>query len=317
LIEAAAYGATLEGAAAARLEEELVAAGGSLARVAELLSVATFVGLESLAEKILDQVARSVGSESSLVDLGAALGQLLGLFRHDALLGVAGSPALGAVIGAAFERGLWLFEGVVGGTLPADDGQLKAALALRDTLRHAGGSLGLDRLRAHAVMGRRCVDAEAPPALRGAALGFLWSTGYYESPEEGAEAGVAAVRRASLPGTIGDFLAGLFLLAREQILRTPALVATVDSLFVEMVEADFLVGLPALRLAFAFFPPAEKEILARQVLALHGGDPAAARAFLRTEVDPAVVARGMALEAEVTATARRYGLHDLDDGDAA
>jgi len=310
LIEAAAYGATLEAAAAARLEAELLGAGGRLSRIADLLSAATFVGLDSLAARILSDVARSVGAEPSLAELGAALTELLGLFRHDALLGVAGAPALGEVIQAAFERGLWLFEGIVGNTLSADEGQLRAVLALRDTLRHAEEALGLDRARAHSVMLRRSSDAEAPPALRGAALGFLWSTGYYENDDAGSDAGAAAVRRASLPSTIGDFLAGLFLLAREPILRSPGLIAAVDSALEEMEHDQFLVSLPALRLAFAFFPPAEKEVLARQALALHGGDPATARTFLRAEVAPQIVARGMALEAEVSRIARRYGLHE-------
>lgn len=309
LIEAAAFGATLESAAAACLEEQLLAAQGRLATLAHVLGEAVFVGIGSLARRVLDQVARAIGAESSLGDLGAALASLLGLWRHDALLGSERSAALGAVIAAAFERGLWLFEGIRGSG-PAEEPQLAAALALRDTLRHAAGRLGLDASQAQSVMERRATDASAPPALRGAALGFLWSTGFFATPEAGAEAGAAAVRRAGRPSVLGDFLAGLFLLAREEMLRSPGLVSALDALFVEMVEVDFLEGLPALRLAFSFFPPAEREQLARQVLAWRGGDPLEARALIRQETGAETTARAMALEAEVDRTARRFGLQD-------
>jgi hypothetical protein len=310
LIEAGAYGATLEAAAAARLEERLLDAEGRLEALTPLLAEAVFIGIGTLAERILAAVAAQIVAETSLGTLGEALGHLLGLWRHDTLLGSAGTAALGTILEAAFTHGLWLVEGLRGATLPADAGCVGAMVGLRDTLRHGEGRLTVDRRPAFDVMQRRLDDPDAPPAIRGAALGFLWSMGGFASTADAETSAVAAVRRASRPETIGDFLAGLFALGREEVRRTAGLVAAVDSVVVGMADEEFLVALPPLRLAFGFFPPHEKEALAEQILARRGGASIDPRALTRPNVDSTIAAAGMALEAEVTAHARRFGLDD-------
>jgi hypothetical protein len=162
-------------------------------------------------------------------------------------------------------------------------------------------------------MERRSVDAAAPPALRGASLGFLWSTGFFPDQEQGARHGIAAVRRSARPAVLGDFLAGLFATAREEVLAAPGLVAALDGVVAGMEERDFHVALPALRLAFSFFPPPEKETIAGRLLALRGGEAAEARLFLRLPVEPSVTQAGIALEARVGEILRRFGLEDPEE----
>jgi hypothetical protein len=118
------------------------------------------------------------------------------------------------------------------------------------------------------------------------------------------------VRRAARPAAVGDFLAGLFALAREEVIAAGHVVGAIDSVVGELPDPDFLVALPALRLAFSFFPPGEKETLATQVLRLRGGDAADARLLVRLTTDAGVTAAGLALDAEVTRAARRWGLHE-------
>jgi hypothetical protein len=309
LIEAGAYGATLEAAAAARLEEAFLGAGG-LGALAALLAQAVFIGISTLAERILSRIAANVGAEPSLGVLGEALGHLLGLWRHDTLLGSAGANALAVTIEAAFDRGLWLVEGVQGASGPADVAHIAAVLALRDTLRHGRDRLPLDGDRASAAMRRRMSDPEAPPSLRGAALGFLWSSGDFSSGEIAQREAIGAVRRAARPAAVGDFLAGLFALAREEVIAARDLVGAIDAVLGELTDPDFLVALPALRLAFSYFPPNEKETLAAQVLRLHGGDAVDARRLVRPTTDAGVAAAGLALDTEVTRVARRWGLNE-------
>jgi len=122
-----------------------------------------------------------------------------------------------------------------------------------------------------------------------------------------------ATRRAARPETFGDFLRGLFVLAREEVLEAVGLLAAVDSVLAGMDVYDFFVALPGLRLAFGFFPPAEKERLARTLVTLHGGDPGPARSLVaKLSVPAEETAAGMRLDAEVTRLAREYG---LDDGE--
>ena len=306
LIEAAAWGATLESAAAARLEEALLAADGRLATLARLLAEAVLVGLDGLGLRVLDQVALEVHREPSLVELGAATNRLAGLWRHDPLLGARGARQLGVILEAAFDRGLWLLEGIQGATAPADPGVLLAMGALRDLVRFGRGKLAVDPGRAAAVMERRMADLQAPPAVRGGALGVLWSLGL--GGEDLEDRAVRAIRSAALPSILGDFLAGLCALAREEVVRSEGLLAAIDEALTALGREDFLIALPSLRLAFTYFPPEEKEQIAGLILRRHGGDPAGAREMLRMRAGAQEVVRGLELEARVSELAARYGL---------
>jgi len=303
LIEAAAYGATLESAAAARLEEAVGSSRG-VSVLARLLRQAALVGIRSLATRLADDARRAAGVEASFGDLGEGLADLVALHEHDVLFGAKDAPLIGEAISAAFDRGLWLFEGIEG---DAGDAEVKGALALREALRRSGKKLGLDGARAEAVMQRRAADHEAPPPIRGAAFGFLWSVSGQVDEAEAAQ----AVKSAGRPETLGDFLAGVFALAREEVLHTPGLLAVVDGLVSPMTRDDFLIAIPSLRMAFAWFPPREREAIARQVLGLHGGEVADARRLVRLEIGADVAMSGLKVDAEVDALARRFGLGDV------
>ncbi len=214
---------------------------------------------------------------------------------------------IGETITAAFDRGLWLFEGIDGGAgLP----EIRGALALRDTLARVGAKLGLDGGHADAVMHRRTVDHDAPPGIRGAAFGFLWSRATEAAVRD---EGVRAIRSAGRPETLGDFLSGLFALAREEVARTPDLMQVIDALITPMTREDFLIAIPSLRMAFAWFPPREREAIASLMLERHGSG-GSARDFVRLSVQPEVTIAGLKIDGEVAALAERYGLRDaLDD----
>jgi hypothetical protein len=142
---------------------------------------------------------------------------------------------------------------------------------------------------------------------------LLWSTGFYGDEREAADEATRAARSAAHPKTFGDFLAGLFALAREEALRSPGLVAALDAVISGLGADDFLVAVPSLRLAFGYFPPLEKQTLARALVGARGGDPGDARELTRLPVAPHVALRGLALDASALARARRYGLDDEGD----
>jgi hypothetical protein len=147
--------------------------------------------------------------------------------------------------------------------------------------------------------GRRIsADLTTPPDLRGAALGLCWALG------DVVDAGPSVPRDAA---TVGDWLAGLFAVAREEVLGDPALLVVLDEIVGTLSDQDFLVALPALRQAFEFFPPLERELIATALLRLRGAS-GSARSLLRIRVDPLVAAEGAALEAAVTRALVRSGL---------
>jgi hypothetical protein len=309
LVEAAIYGASLESATAARLEEASREAA-NLPALAEALVEAALAGIAGLTDRWLATIGELIGREASLADLGSALAKLLALWRGEAVLGAKDLGALGEVIATCFERGLWLLEGIRGDNAAYDQRLVDAIVALRDVLRWGRDPLGLDVVRAHAVCERAAWDPTAPASIRGACLGFLWST-------EGAvdsERAVKALRASSRPETIGDFLSGLFALAREQTVRAPDLVGAVDSAVTNFGRAEFFVALPALRQAFGFFPPRERLQIAQSLIEL-GGEPGAKvdpRALME-RVEVTAVAAAFELEARVDAVVARFGLAPVPD----
>jgi hypothetical protein len=320
LIEASAHGATLEGAAAGKLEEGIRASRG-IGDLSKLLREAALVGIATLTQRLIAEVRRIAGVESNFGSLGAALSDFLALYKYDVLLGAAGAEILGETIEAAFDRGLWLFEGIDGA---AGAPEVEATVALRDTLRFGGPAcpvpaqtqkpLALDASHAEAVMRRRSVDPATAPPLRGASLGFLWSI---HADVDDAKAS-AAVRAAAQPTMLGDFLTGLFALAREEVLHSPAILGVIDEVIVPMLRDEFLIAIPSLRLAFSYFPPREKEAIAKKVLALHGAAPGTdVRTLTKLAVAPGVTMAGMKIDAAAEALARRHGLIDALDDEGA
>ncbi|MFD6607680.1 DUF5682 family protein [Micromonospora chalcea] len=305
VIEAGGYGPTVTDAVTARVEERVTLLGADVDALATTLFDTALAGLPEHSTRTLTAIARATGSVTDLRALGRALAVALALWRHDRLLGSAGTAPLGALITAAVRRALWLVEGVRAAAAPADPGRLVALVAVRDAIRHAGPALGLDRDGALAVAGRVAADAAAPPDLRGAALGLAWSLG--DVPDAS-----RAVRAVAAPDTLGDWLSGLFALAREEVVAgDAALLTVVDELLAGMGAHDFLVALPALRQAFGWFPPRERAAVARHVQALHGGD-APPGDLLRLDADPLLVAAARAVEERVDAVLIREGLWEGD-----
>ncbi|GAB4213447.1 MAG: DUF5682 family protein [Sandaracinaceae bacterium] len=312
LVEASIWGATLESAALGRLEQSLLDANGRVRALAEVLGAAVFVGIGGLADQVLAQVGAAMANEHALAEVGGAASRLFDVYLHGELLGAQGSAVLEQVLCAALERGLWLLEGITGPEVPLVAAEVAAVAALRDLVMRGPASIAAERPRAEGVFSRRAVDPQAPPAIRGASLGALWSLAGRDAGPEREALAIEATRAASLPSVLGDFLGGLFGLARQEALHAEGLVAAIDEAIVGLGDHELLVGLPSLRMAFAYFPPRERAILAERVLARHGGQ-GAAHHLLTLRVDPNDVALGLALDEAAAALARRYGLEDALD----
>ncbi|MFE9019877.1 DUF5682 family protein [Streptomyces sp. NPDC007808] len=306
LIEAGAYGARLDEAASVVLAERAREAGREAGALAGLLFDAVLCGVGPLCEELLDALARQVGQVPDPAPLGEVLTAALGLWRHDRVFGVARGRLLGSVVGGAADRVFWLVEGLHGGP-GVDLPRLRALAAARDALLHAPELLSVTREAAAEAAARIGRDGRAPADLRGAAFGLRWALG---RPDEAATAVRALAVTAT--DTLGDWLAGLFALAREEVTAGAAdgeepLIDVLDGIVSALTEEDFLTGLPALRQAFAFFPPRERERIAERLLQRRGRQ-GSARSLLRTTADPLLLARAAALEENVSRLLDRHGL---------
>jgi len=204
---------------------------------------------------------------------------------------------VGRLIAAGVTRCLWLVDGIRGGPAPADDGRIGAVVAVRDSLVHAEAVLDVSRDAVLDVF-VRATATDRPPDLRGSATGMAWVLDGGRA-EVGREV-EAALRGASRVEVLGDFLAGFFAVAREHVLsgESPGVIAMVDDVLSAMSESDFLVAVPSLRLAFAWFPPLEREAIAHRLLDRRGLR-GSGRSLLRLASDPAVLTHARAVEARV------------------
>jgi hypothetical protein len=235
---------------------------------------------------------------------------------HGAVLIESGHATFGNLVEAAFDRGLWLLEGLGGkGGFPKDE--VAAVAILRDAARRRARNedppLQIDVARARSVFERRIGDTSAPPAIRGACLGAI--VGLPNADLNG-HAALSTIKRTP-PAELGDLLAGLFALARSEMLAEPDLVRTVDALVGLLGEEDFLATLPSLRFAFTWFPPMERAAIADRVAALYGRGSQDARQLLREVAAPEAIALAKGIERDAASIARRVGLTDELDEEGA
>jgi hypothetical protein len=296
-IEAAIYGPTLEEAAGARLLELARKVERSAAEAARLRLAAAMMGLEHPAAELHERLVTLVRQDGDFARVAGAVGHLLYLYRYDETLGSAGGSEVGTLLEEAWTRGLWLLESL-GDPSGQERAVLKGIATLVETLeRCPERNLGREELSA--VLHRIANASHA--LLRGAASGALWSL-----READSEALMAGMRYCSGPERLGDYLTGLFSLARETAQRDPSLVLGIDDVIKTYADEQFLEALPALRLAFSFFTPREKHHLARTLLESLGLLEAAPLPALQVSAEQAAVA--LAFEARVFETAARYGI---------
>lgn len=298
MIESSRYGSALEEAVAASLREQAAklerhAAGGAL-----LLLDAVLAGVMAIAVALRAQVTALIHQDGELTSIAAAMDHLLYLFAWDDTLGTKGDLETGALLKEAFGRAVWLLES--GSPATTATKEVEAVRLTRDVFERAESPMELDRAEFAGVLSRVQADPEGSPSLRGACAGALWSL-HAADP-----AGIRRdMRLFSSPEHLGDFLTGLFALAREEAQRDAALLAAVHEVVVAWDDEAFLAALPSLRLAFMYFTAREKSYLAGEIFA--GKTEEATLAPLGVSVEEA--AGAMAFEAALFELAGRYGVN--------
>lgn len=304
LIEASRWGGTLPMAAAAFLADRASRAGSDLAALGACLADSLFAGLLGVEGELMRKIADGIAHSHDIGAMGGVGLDSVRLYRFGHVFGDQTRPGLGRLCENIFARVLWLIEGIRN----EQEGlrTINALIACRDMIRDCP-DLDIDRAALIAALARAVADRDTASALAGAALGTLIACGESET------SGIAGrMRHFSRPDQIGDFLAGLFALAREEISTDAPLIEAVRQLVEGWADDQFLLALPALRQAFAFFPPRERERLARSILRAHGRGEAQAEIevlqWMRQRGDIANQAEAIALEAVVARRLARAGL---------
>ena len=255
LIENAIYGADLAEAATARLLER----ARELERDAEQASLivldAVLMGLDGSTEELYEQLFEIVRQDPDFFHLTQALDHLLYLYAFDDIFGGAGSENVSAILGEAYRRSLWLFEGL-GRVQDRDRELIEAIGALFYTFRRCSHEWFVDSDIFVDLLERVGGDDDAMPLVRGATLGALFSL-----READLDRVLEVMAYFADPMDLGDFLIGFFSLAREAAQRDGRLLERLDEMVMGLHTEQFWEVLPGLRLAFTFFTPREKRNL--------------------------------------------------------
>jgi hypothetical protein len=300
LIEASLHGATLAQAAENALLASLGAGRDQAASLAAALVQGVRAGFHALGERLAGELAGllpRIHDHGDLAQAGLPLLELAqaGFWGQD-IRALLGPPLAG--IG---ERLLWLLDGHQAGN---SAGLEQDALAVRFLV----GLLELappefDGPFARDTLVRLARRRDGPPALRGAALGAAHGLGAIAAAE------VLALTRAVPPrDALGDFLYGLFSSARELATRDTAIVAAIHGAVEAMSGEDFLIALPQLRGAFAWFPPRERGAIAALVAEILGLSSQEQFKLLRLPAGPGGLLDAKKVEARAVGWAREIGL---------
>ncbi|MBT9583486.1 hypothetical protein IV102_09050 [bacterium] len=272
LIEASAYGSTLEEATLAVLEHKLEPDSGA-AKVAFVLSEASLAGFLAFRPVWLARLATALAVESQLSELCPALSFLTKAHGLNDLLQV------------AVERALCLLERA--------QSDLPEGVPILQTLRQLVLRQRTERGPVVEVLHR--LAHSVAWELRGAAVGLLWALHEGDCPA-----------LQVTPDKLGDYLSGLFALAREQVVGRSELLDEIHRYIQDLDRSTFLGALPSLRMAFQRLSPQERQQVALHLLPVLGLQ--APRELLRTNIDGHWVILALQLGEMIEAEVARYGL---------
>nr|MBA2664570.1 hypothetical protein [Lujinxingiaceae bacterium] len=304
------YGATLEDAVAERLRELAGRAEGGAASAVGHLFDACALGLHRLADILLEKLAPAIAGEGRLLSVLKAVQGLVTLYRYRDVLEGVGLPALAEAIGRCWQRALWLIDTLASVSEEEEDEALQGLRALEHVALTLGEERDDSRFGVEADAYFDALSRVRPalrhlPGLHGGAGGLLWRAGQCDA-DELSEHATAHFREVGLFAEApGRFVGGLLTVARRAVLDEPLIILGLGEALGELDEQDFRRSLPRLRRAMAALTPSETGQLARQVVALWGGDALELVGRLDLPVEELVALR--VLEAEVRQDLGEWG----------
>jgi hypothetical protein len=299
-IEAAIYGATVAEATVAKLRESANHLQRNAEGAALLLLEAGLAGVQEFTPEFYPCLVELIRQDGDFLSIARSLKHLLYLYRYDEVLETKSKTDLATILVEAFQRGIWLLDSLGIG----EDGQelLKGLAGLLEAYECCGNLLSNRRSEFLQVLSRVSQDTAQTALLRGGSIGVLWVLGAVQ-----AEDIVVTINYYCQPSSLGDFLTGLFHLARETTQRAPGLLLNIDKFLLAYEDNEFLEALPSLRLAFGYFTPREKHLLAKNLLQSTGASDVATSELLTLPMRVEDTVQAIELESRLFALVDRYG----------
>nr|WP_229476754.1 DUF5682 family protein [Massilia rubra] len=257
LTENSRYGASLVDAAVNKLLEQLAQPSGS---PADLVLHVLAMGLDKVADQVLDGVERWLGDSYDALALAQGTARLALAFEARLALGGVGMarllPLLERAFGQACIRLPWLGM--------TDAARSQAMLAALDDLH------GMIRRQAQwtdpALFYDACASlhaSEVAARVRGGAAAILTVSGTWSASQASAALAATFALAHTAPQAIADYMQGFLRIARNWMLASPQHLDQLSAVLAAWSEDDFLTALPSMRLAFSQLSRRETDELAR------------------------------------------------------
>lgn len=260
VVELAAYGTTLEQAAANRLVERAVGAAG-LPEIAGALDLALLASLPDAVERIVQVLSTRAANDPDVGQLMAALGPLAHALRYGDVRAT-DAASIATVFDGLVVR---VLAGLPAAAASLDDeaaavmterlGSLQQALALVDhPARHRALPEVLRQLTGRGIHGQ----------VQGRATRLLHDSGHWTPVEVGQRLG-QALSGGTAPATGAAFVEGFLAGSGTVLVHDSELLTIVDRWLASLTPAAFTETVPLLRRTFGAFELAERRQLGRLV----------------------------------------------------
>ena len=278
LVDAAMYGSTVEEASANRLREaigrlEEEGKGRSANAAVSMLIGACRMGLHRHTGQLLALITARISEEPSFIESVGAANQLLLLWQSREPLEAHSLAEIPALLRASYLRACYLVPNLA----QCAEEELSAALdslsAMRELLEAASEIELLDEeIFWNAAAAILKAPNHAHPSystICGAIGGLLYSAGRMDQTQLDELVVGCLIGITDSQKRVG-FLRGLLRTCREAAWQNERLVHSLNEIFTNWDESEFIKALPSLRLALADLTPRETDKVATRVAELHG-----------------------------------------------
>ncbi|MDE6915463.1 MAG: hypothetical protein K2P39_01515 [Lachnospiraceae bacterium] len=266
LIDVSVHGATIEEAAVSLVQEQLLQ--DQKADSAALLLTQVFeMGISGQLEQVYERVHTLILQDMDFYSNADALRYLMMMEKLGTLYG--SDLAFDALLHTSVRKLITLLPGIAQMSDDALDAGMDALKLLYQLTGKRGPQYADEREDFYAALVRMQEDVQIHAGLNGCIHGILYGGG-----REDAKA-VSAVSQGYLTGTKDQllktavFFRGLFFAARDLILMERGMLEGIDAFLGQVDEEEFMELLPQLRMAFAYFTPAETDKIAKRAAGLH------------------------------------------------
>jgi len=266
LIDVSVHGATIEEAIVSLVQEQLrqdIKADSA----ATLLTQVFEMGISSQIDTVYERVHELILTDVDFYSVADALKSLMMMEELGTLY--ESDLKFGELLHTGIRKLIILLPSITQLCDEALDAGMNALKLLYQVTGRKGQEYVGEREDFYETLYQMQADVQIHAGLNGCIHGILYGGGREDAPTVGVVCkGYLAGTREQLLQT-AVFFRGLFFSARDLVLIERDMLAIIDTFLGQVDEVEFMALLPQLRMAFAYFTPAETDKIAQRAAGLH------------------------------------------------